>query len=116
LTKLNIPANDGGGELDPHGADGNGELLPKLLVPTLLTELVSSLGNPIGGLVFSTAFGALQQIHEWTVRPPLLNSSFFLSPSPARNSLPSTNSASARARMAQTHPHYARCVPFHSFV
>lgn len=24
LTKLNIPAGDAGGELDPHGADGNG--------------------------------------------------------------------------------------------
>ncbi|KII86992.1 hypothetical protein PLICRDRAFT_55877 [Plicaturopsis crispa FD-325 SS-3] len=46
LTKLNIPAGDEGGELDPHGADGN--------------------GNPIGGLVFSTAFGPLQQVHEWT--------------------------------------------------
>ncbi|TFK81207.1 hypothetical protein K466DRAFT_347035 [Polyporus arcularius HHB13444] len=47
LTKLNIPnGTDGGGELDPHGADGN--------------------GNPIGGLVFSSAFGDLQQIHEWT--------------------------------------------------
>ncbi|KAI5455164.1 hypothetical protein NCC49_002433 [Naganishia albida] len=46
LTKLNIPANDDGGELDPHGADG--------------------LGNPIGGLVFSNAFGGgLKQIHEW---------------------------------------------------
>lgn len=48
LTKLNIPAGDNGGELDPHGADGN--------------------GNPIGGLVFSNAFGELQQVHEWTVR------------------------------------------------
>jgi hypothetical protein len=28
------------------------------------------LGNPIGGLVFSTAFGQLQQLHEWTVRSP----------------------------------------------
>ncbi|KAJ8082890.1 hypothetical protein AAF712_003565 [Marasmius tenuissimus] len=46
LTQLNIPAGDAGGELDPHGADGN--------------------GNPIGGLVFSSAFGPLQQIHEWT--------------------------------------------------
>ena len=25
LTKLNIPKGDEGGELDPHGADGNGE-------------------------------------------------------------------------------------------
>ncbi|PFH49588.1 hypothetical protein AMATHDRAFT_147435 [Amanita thiersii Skay4041] len=46
LTALNVPAGDAGGELDPHGADGN--------------------GNPIGGLVFSSAFGQLQQIHEWT--------------------------------------------------
>lgn len=46
LTKLNIPAADEGGELDPHGADGN--------------------GNPVGGLVFSSAFGQLQQLHEWT--------------------------------------------------
>ncbi|KAJ7590519.1 hypothetical protein C8J56DRAFT_933105 [Mycena floridula] len=46
LTKINVPAGDEGGELDPHGADGN--------------------GNPIGGLVFSSAFGELQQLHEWT--------------------------------------------------
>ncbi|KAF8814669.1 hypothetical protein BYT27DRAFT_7205623 [Phlegmacium glaucopus] len=46
LQLINIPAGDGGGELDPHGADGN--------------------GNPIGGLVFSSAFGQVQQIHEWT--------------------------------------------------
>ncbi|CAA7267282.1 unnamed protein product [Cyclocybe aegerita] len=46
LTLLNIPVGDEGGELDPHGADGN--------------------GNPIGGLVFSSAFGQLKQIHEWT--------------------------------------------------
>jgi hypothetical protein len=46
LTNINIPAGDAGGELDPHGADGN--------------------GNPIGGLVFSSAFGALEEIHEWT--------------------------------------------------
>lgn len=47
LTQLNIPAGDTGGELDPHGQDGN--------------------GNPIGGLVFSNAFGQLEQLHEWTV-------------------------------------------------
>ncbi|KAF9647665.1 hypothetical protein BDM02DRAFT_2538890 [Thelephora ganbajun] len=48
LTSLNIPAGDAGGELDPHGATGN--------------------GNPVGGLVFSSAFnnGKLQQLHEWT--------------------------------------------------
>ncbi|EJT97838.1 hypothetical protein DACRYDRAFT_24793 [Dacryopinax primogenitus] len=46
MTKLNLPSGDDGGELDPHGADG--------------------LGNPIGGLVFGTSFGVLQQYHEWT--------------------------------------------------
>ncbi|EJU02341.1 hypothetical protein DACRYDRAFT_22015 [Dacryopinax primogenitus] len=46
FTKMNIPAGDQGGELDPHGADGN--------------------GNPIGGLVFGSSFGQLQQYHEWT--------------------------------------------------
>ncbi|KAI0045028.1 hypothetical protein FA95DRAFT_1561593 [Auriscalpium vulgare] len=47
LTKINVPKGDAGGELDPHGADGN--------------------GNPIGGLVFSSAFtGQIAQVHEWT--------------------------------------------------
>ncbi|KZO96718.1 hypothetical protein CALVIDRAFT_537061 [Calocera viscosa TUFC12733] len=46
LTKLNIPAGDGGGELDPHSWTG--------------------LGNPQGGLVFGTSFGGMQQYHEWT--------------------------------------------------
>ncbi|KAF7331497.1 hypothetical protein MKEN_00028600 [Mycena kentingensis (nom. inval.)] len=46
LTRLNVPKGDEGGELDPHGADGN--------------------GNPIGGVVFSDAFGDLHQIFEWT--------------------------------------------------
>ena len=27
LTKVNIPKGDEGGELDPHGADGNGECI-----------------------------------------------------------------------------------------
>lgn len=46
FTKMNIPAKDEGGELDPHGADG--------------------LGNPHGGLVFGNSFGKWQQYHEWT--------------------------------------------------
>lgn len=47
LTSLNIPAGgDGGGELDPHGADGQ--------------------GNPIGGKVFSNAYGKLTEFKEWT--------------------------------------------------
>ncbi|CAO1621131.1 unnamed protein product [Parajaminaea phylloscopi] len=48
LTKLNIAAGDEGGELDPHGATGS--------------------GNPIGGLVYTTAFsanGKHEQIFEW---------------------------------------------------
>ncbi|KAK0530210.1 hypothetical protein OC834_003397 [Tilletia horrida] len=47
FTKMNILPGDEGGELDPHGADGN--------------------GNPIGGIVFTNAFGGqYQQIHQWT--------------------------------------------------
>ncbi|KAJ7589816.1 carbohydrate-binding module family 13 protein [Mycena floridula] len=46
FTSLNIPRGDSGGELDPHGADGN--------------------GNPIGGLVFGNTFGTALQYHEWT--------------------------------------------------
>ncbi|KAH8104240.1 carbohydrate-binding module family 13 protein [Phellopilus nigrolimitatus] len=46
LTKINIKKGDAGGELDPHGADGN--------------------GNPVGGLVFGNSFGANRQYHEWT--------------------------------------------------
>jgi hypothetical protein len=46
FTKINIPKGDDGGELDPHGADGN--------------------GNPIGGLVYGNSFGANLQYHEWT--------------------------------------------------
>ncbi|GAA5991049.1 hypothetical protein JCM10908_006516 [Rhodotorula pacifica] len=42
FTKLNIAAGDSGGELDPHGATGN--------------------GNPIGSLVYANG----EQIHEWT--------------------------------------------------
>ncbi|KAL0577188.1 hypothetical protein V5O48_004786 [Marasmius crinis-equi] len=57
LTFLNIPAADEGGELDPHGQDGN--------------------GNPIGGLVFSSAFGQLQEIFEWTHRWHRLSASTF---------------------------------------
>ncbi|KAJ7189488.1 carbohydrate-binding module family 13 protein [Mycena pura] len=46
FTKINVPKKDEGGELDPHGADGN--------------------GNPIGGLVFGNTFGNALQYHEWT--------------------------------------------------
>ena len=46
FTKINIANGDEGGELDNHGADGN--------------------GNPIGGLVYGNVFGPGQQFHEWT--------------------------------------------------
>jgi len=51
FMNIGIAAGDGGGELDPHGADG--------------------MGNPHGGLVFSNAWnngtnGLGEQIHEWT--------------------------------------------------
>jgi hypothetical protein len=46
FTNINIPAGDAGGELDNHGADGN--------------------GNPIGGLVYGNSFGPKQEYHEWT--------------------------------------------------
>jgi hypothetical protein len=50
FTQINIQSGDEGGELDPHGADGN--------------------GNPHGGLVFSNVWtggtGLGEQIHEWT--------------------------------------------------
>ncbi|KAJ7207116.1 manno protein [Mycena pura] len=44
---INIMANDSGGELDPHGADLR--------------------GNPLGGLVYSTAWGndSYTQVMEW---------------------------------------------------
>jgi hypothetical protein len=48
-TKINMQADDGGGEMDPHGADQR--------------------GNPLGGLVFTNAWGAdknaFTQVIEW---------------------------------------------------
>ncbi|KAJ7792070.1 hypothetical protein B0H14DRAFT_3115270 [Mycena olivaceomarginata] len=46
FTKINIRGGDSGGELDPHGADSN--------------------GNPVGGLVFGNTLGSALQYHEWT--------------------------------------------------
>ena len=46
LTNINIASGDEGGELDPHGANGN--------------------GNPVGGLVFGNVSGVIKQYHEWT--------------------------------------------------
>ncbi|GAA6021779.1 hypothetical protein JCM8202_004347 [Rhodotorula sphaerocarpa] len=46
FTKMKIGRGDAGGELDPHGADGN--------------------GNPIGAVVLTNAFsGKLEQVKEW---------------------------------------------------
>jgi len=44
-SKINLQADDGGGEMDPHGADQR--------------------GNPLGGLVFSSAWGGVKQAKEW---------------------------------------------------
>ena len=69
LTKLNIPKGDAGGELDPHGEDGLGER-GALFVCDRIYPYGSggATGNPIGGLVFSSAFGdGMKQMHEWTV-------------------------------------------------
>jgi hypothetical protein len=45
FTKINIPRGDAGGELDPHGADGNGNpsksSLTYDLTPGYLTGLLS---------------------------------------------------------------------------
>ncbi|KIM83559.1 carbohydrate-binding module family 13 protein [Piloderma croceum F 1598] len=46
FTNINVAMGDEGGELDPHGADSN--------------------GNPIGGLVFGNTFAPNLQYHEWT--------------------------------------------------
>lgn len=35
LTKINVPAGDAGGELDPHGADGNGKGASFLLTASM---------------------------------------------------------------------------------
>src|ERR1700742_1314525 len=68
LTKVNIPAGDAGGELDPHGADGNGMTHYQVCSKSRVS-LIRQPGNPIGGLVFSSAFtGQIEQLHEWTVR------------------------------------------------
>jgi hypothetical protein len=45
FTKIDIMANDEGGELDPHGATGD--------------------GNPIGGNVTANATGADVHYEEW---------------------------------------------------
>jgi len=45
-TQINIAAGDYGGEMDPHGADRR--------------------GNPLGGLLFSQAFGGGGNGSAWT--------------------------------------------------
>ena len=51
-TGINLSPTDSGGELDPHGAD--------------------LLGNPLGGLVYSTGLtggnnSTYQQVHSWNM-------------------------------------------------
>lgn len=76
LTNINILTGDQGGEMDYHGAAGA--------------------GFPVGGLLFSSAFGQLQQMQEWTVAllPTLGNQSLTNS---FRASSRMTCSASAHA-------------------
>ena len=70
-TKINLPGDDFGGELDPHGAD-----LVRVMFCLLRfvydLHVVASLqrGNPMGGLVYSTAFDPagqtdLEQVSDW---------------------------------------------------
>jgi hypothetical protein len=54
LTQLNIPA-------------GALRKMVRRESTAAFFKLILCIGNPIGGLVFSSAFGALQQLHEWTV-------------------------------------------------
>ncbi|KAJ7600306.1 carbohydrate-binding module family 13 protein [Mycena floridula] len=50
FTKVNIPKNDKGGEIDPHGTGTKGY----------------GPGNPLGGLVYGNTFGDSLQYHEWS--------------------------------------------------
>jgi hypothetical protein len=50
FTQLNIPYGDYGGELDPHGAQGD--------------------GNPVGGNVTTNVTGQDVNYEEWMVSSP----------------------------------------------
>ncbi|KAG6812664.1 hypothetical protein H0H92_001422 [Tricholoma furcatifolium] len=73
-TQINIAAGDWGGELDPHGADLR-DILPIIYIFTLLgidetvPDVVPQRGNPMGGLMYSTAWSAdndtYTQVIEW---------------------------------------------------
>ena len=83
LTKLNIPRGDAGGYVFanlsiPLVAKSGllGSLTPMVLMETvcLISDPMNirftetPIGNPIGGIVFSSAFtGQIEQLHEWTV-------------------------------------------------
>ena len=70
-TKINLQADDSGGELDPHGAD----LVSQYCVcvfTAFLKRVMLKRGNPLGGLVYSNAFpsnngnnDSYQQVIEW---------------------------------------------------
>jgi hypothetical protein len=62
FTKINVPKGDAGGELDPHGADGNGN--PGMCCSSGSLPLFDVL--VVGGLVFGNSFGQALQYHEWT--------------------------------------------------
>ena len=59
LTKINIPQGDEGGELDPHGADGNGE------------QRITELRSPIWLGIWSTLMKQLRSAARMIVMAPL---------------------------------------------
>lgn len=66
FTKMNVAAGDEGGELDPSGADGNGNPIGKLSCGNTsclgALDADRSVTRHIGALVYSNGV----QIHEWT--------------------------------------------------
>lgn len=62
-TNINIADGDFGGELDPGGQDLVCGLLSLM---RKLTHLLIQRGNPIGGLMYSTAFNSsAYQVNNW---------------------------------------------------
>jgi hypothetical protein len=71
-ANVNINPSDGGGEMDPHGAD---EVCTRLVLLHFTSQsilIVSQRGNPLGSLVYTNAFpsnggnnNSFQQVIEW---------------------------------------------------
>lgn len=66
-SKINIGSDDSGGELDPHGAVRAVYSFSVFFLTVFVQDLR---GNPLGGLVYSTAWGndntTFEQVIEWT--------------------------------------------------